>query len=104
MILVFSREPNNASSRSLTSRHLVCSHERDFLADFTGVGSIRDASPVILSSIAATLSVMDIMIDMTILSIFSFVSTIPLCRCSTGADRPVTMHFWRVGTNVYMVG
>ena len=20
-----------------------------------------------------------------------------LCRCSTGADRPVTMHFWRVG-------
>ena len=27
-----------------------------------------------------------------------------LCRCSTGADRPVAMHFWRVGTNVYMVG
>ena len=27
-----------------------------------------------------------------------------LCRCTTGADRPVTMHFWRVGTNVYMVG
>ena len=25
-------------------------------------------------------------------------------RCSTGADRWVTMHFWRVGTNVYMVG
>ena len=24
--------------------------------------------------------------------------------CSTGADQPVTMHFWRVGTNVYMVG
>ena len=27
-----------------------------------------------------------------------------LCRCSTGANRPVTVHFWRVGNNVYMVG
>ena len=26
-----------------------------------------------------------------------------LCRCSTGADRLVTIHFWRVGTNVYKV-
>ena len=27
-----------------------------------------------------------------------------ICSISTGTDRLVTMHFWRVGTNVYMVG
>ena len=27
-----------------------------------------------------------------------------LYRCSTGDSLSVTKHFWRVGTNVYMVG
>ena len=27
-----------------------------------------------------------------------------LCSVSTETNRPVTMHFFRVGTNVYMVG
>ena len=72
------REPNNASSGSLTSCRLVCSREQDFLADFAGVGSIHDASPMILSSIAMSFSVTDVVVDMAISSIFSFVSTVPL--------------------------
>ena len=35
---------------------------------------------------------------------FIMCSQTSLCRCSTGADWSVTKHFWRVGTNVYMVG
>ena len=33
-----------------------------------------------------------------------YVNAVPLCRCSTGADRSVNKHFWRVGSNVHMVG